>query len=116
LVTAALTAFYMFRLWYLTFFGESRSHDVHPHESPWSMLAPLVILAVLSVGGGWIGARRFGAFLSPSVGEKTAELSGGLEYVMMALAVAAGLVGWYIAHRIYHRPKTADGLAPTTPA
>jgi NADH-quinone oxidoreductase subunit L len=63
-----------------------------------------------------MGPRRFGAFLSPSVGEKTAELSGGLEYVMMALAVAAGLVGWYIAHRIYHRPKTADGLAATTPA
>ncbi len=45
LVTALLTSFYMFRLWYLAFFGELRSHDVHPHESPWSMLGPLVILA-----------------------------------------------------------------------
>ena len=45
LVTALLTAFYMFRLWYMTFMGESRTHDVHPHESPWSMRAPLVILA-----------------------------------------------------------------------
>ena len=51
----------MFRLWYLTFFGEQREshaeaashHDVH--ESPWSMLAPLVLLAVLSLTGGWIG-------------------------------------------------------------
>ncbi len=62
LVTALLTSFYMFRLWYLTFYGELRSHDVHPHESPWSMLGPLVILAVLSVGGGWIGIERISAF------------------------------------------------------
>jgi NADH-quinone oxidoreductase subunit L len=116
LVTAALTAFYMFRLWYLTFFGETRSHDAHPHESPWSMLGPLVILAVLSVGGGWIGARRFGGFLAPSLGARAEELSGSIEYIMMGLAVAAGLVGWFIAHRMYHRPKTADGLTATTPA
>ena len=59
LVTALLTSFYMFRLWYLTFLGESRSPEVHPHESPWSMLGPLVILALLSIGGGWIGIERF---------------------------------------------------------
>jgi NADH-quinone oxidoreductase subunit L len=116
LVTAALTAFYMFRLWYLTFFGETRNHDAHPHESSWVMLGPLVILAVLSVGGGWIGAGRFGAFLAPSVGGKLEEPAGGLEYALMALAVAAGVLGWYIAHRIYHRPKAADGLATGTRA
>jgi NADH-quinone oxidoreductase subunit L len=115
LVTAALTAFYMFRLWYLTFFGESRSHDAHPHESPWSMLGPLVILAILSVGGGWIGAGRFGAFLAPSVGARPEGSTGGLEYALMALAVAAGALGWYIAHRMYHRSQTADGLASSTP-
>ena len=71
LVTPLLTAFYMFRLWYLAFFGESRNHDAHPHESPWSMLGPLVILALLSVGGGWIGIGRFSAFLAPSVGAQT---------------------------------------------
>ena len=116
LVTAALTAFYMFRLWYLTFFGETRNHDVHPHESPWSMLGPLVILALLSVGGGWIGAGRFGAFLSPSLGVRTEEAAGSSEYLLMVLAVAAGALGWYIAHRMYNRPSTADGLAATTPA
>ena len=116
LVTAALTAFYMFRLWYLTFFGESRNHDAHPHESSWVMLGPLVILAVLSVGGGWIGMERFGAFLVPSVGARPGEPAGGLEYALMALAVAAGALGWFIAHRMYHRPSTADGLASTTPA
>jgi NADH-quinone oxidoreductase subunit L len=117
LVTAALTAFYMFRLWYLTFFGESRNHDAHPHESSWVMLGPLVILAILSVGGGWIGAGRFGAFLAPSVGGHPEEAGGSLQYVMMALAVAAGALGWYIAHRMYHkRQATVDGLAPGTPA
>jgi NADH-quinone oxidoreductase subunit L len=85
LITAFLTAFYMFRLWYLTFFGESRWEDhalvdhgaaVHAkststlvleaepdsphaagtvHESPWVMLLPLVVLGILSVIGGWIG-------------------------------------------------------------
>ena len=78
LVTALLTAFYMFRLWYLTFFGERResqdSHGHHhqPHESPWIMLLPLVLLAVLSVTGGWIGIPhalggedRFAHFLDP---------------------------------------------------
>ncbi len=72
LVTAALTAFYMFRLWYLTFWGEMRSPDVHPHESPASMTGPLVILAILSVVGGWIGFGEnlgpFGRFLAPTLG------------------------------------------------
>ena len=74
LVTALLTAFYMFRLWYLTFFGESRTHDAHPHESPWSMLVPLILLAVLSVSGGWIGIPKalgggdqFAHFLQPVI-------------------------------------------------
>jgi NADH-quinone oxidoreductase subunit L len=121
LVTAALTAFYMFRLWYLTFFGETRSHEAHPHESPWSMLGPLVILAVLSVFGGWIGfgdnLGRFGAFLAPATGSRPAESAANhLELIMSIVAVLAGGVGWFIAHRMYHRSKTADGLAATTPA
>src|SRR6185369_9905390 len=88
IVTAFLTSFYMFRLWFMTFFGEYRgapaSHDAHghgghdshghgePHESPWIMLAPLVVLAVLSVVGGWVGVphalggeNRFHRFLAP---------------------------------------------------
>ena len=116
LVTAALTAFYMFRLWYLTFFGELRNHDAHPHESPWVMLGPLVILAVLSVGGGWIGVGRFGAYLAPSVGAGPEEAAGSVEYLLMALAVAAGALGWFIAHRMYHRAQTADGLASANPS
>src|SRR5216684_3340755 len=87
LFTALLTSFYMFRLWFLTFFGEYRgaaeSSDEHSaphghghghgvHESPWVMVIPLVVLAVLSVTGGWIGvpgslggSNRFEKFLGP---------------------------------------------------
>ena len=106
LVTAAMTSFYMFRLWYMTFFGhlrlqrETAHHVALPvalddellatghstngqhahgqphghgiHESPRSMLIPLVLLAVLSVAGGWIGiphslggSDRFARFLDP---------------------------------------------------
>ena len=54
--TAVLTAFYMFRLIYLTFEGKERfGHDKHPHESPKVMTVPLVTLAVLSLIGGFIG-------------------------------------------------------------
>jgi NADH-quinone oxidoreductase subunit L len=82
LVTALLTAFYMFRLWYLAFFGERReladeSHGHHAHgvhESPWIMLLPLVLLAVLSLTGGWIGipealggSDHFAHFLEPVI-------------------------------------------------
>ncbi len=73
LVTALLTAFYMFRLWYLTFFGEPRSDGPHhAHESPWVMLTPLILLAALSLTGGWIGipkalggANEIDRFLEP---------------------------------------------------
>jgi NADH-quinone oxidoreductase subunit L len=137
LVTAMLTSFYMFRLWYLTFLGERReAHDVEehgapvharhdtkltleaehahePHESPWSMLGPLVILAVLSIVGGWIGAGRFGAYLAPSVGARTAEAaSNTLEWTLTALAVLAAILGWFIADRMYRaRPGSANQLA-----
>jgi NADH-quinone oxidoreductase subunit L len=104
LVTALLTSFYMFRLWYLTFMGESRSPEVHPHESPWSMLGPLVILAALSVCGGWIGIERFSEFLTPAVGLHT--LAGGsarLELILSIVAVLVALEGWAIADMFYRR-------------
>jgi NADH-quinone oxidoreductase subunit L len=109
LVTALLTSFYMFRLWYLTFLGESRAtdHEHHPHESPWSMLTPLVILAILSFCGGWIGIEHFGAYLAPVVGPVTdpAVEAGGksLDYILSGVAVATALLGLLIAHIFYFR-------------
>ncbi|MGA7857491.1 MAG: proton-conducting transporter membrane subunit, partial [Terracidiphilus sp.] len=117
-VTAILTSFYMFRLWYMTFLGESRSHDAHPHESPWSMRGPLVILALLSVCGGWIGIERFGAYLAPSVGSLATEAgSAQLELELSVVAVLVALLGWYVAHRLYHqRPESPAKLAAAFPA
>jgi NADH-quinone oxidoreductase subunit L len=104
LLTALLTSFYMFRLWYLTFMGESRSPEIHPHESPWSMLGPLVILALLSVGGGWIGMDRMASFLAPSVGALPTESgSARLEIILSIVAVLVALEGWFIADRFYRR-------------
>jgi NADH-quinone oxidoreductase subunit L len=117
LVTALMTSFYMFRLWYLTFLGESRNHEAHPHESPWSMLAPLVLLAVLSVCGGWIGVERFGAFLAPSVGEiPSAGGSASIEISLSVLAVLVALAGWWLADRFYRQqPDTPARLAAAMP-
>jgi NADH-quinone oxidoreductase subunit L len=114
LFTALLTSFYMFRLWYLTFLGKPRSPQLHAHESPWSMLGPLVILALLSIGGGWIGAERFGGFLAPAVGSHAAEAaSGSLEWILTGVAVAAALVGLWLAHMLYRDNEGQEPLAST---
>ncbi len=80
--TAFLTSFYMFRQWFMTFFGEYRGEPSHGeisgragaptphehggiHESPKVMLVPLALLAILSVCGGWVGSERFDKFLLP---------------------------------------------------
>jgi NADH-quinone oxidoreductase subunit L len=117
LVTAALTAFYMFRLWYLTFTGESRSADAHPHESPWSMLGPLVILAALSVCGGWIGISRFSAFLAPVTGAPVADAGSPItEWTLMGIAVLVAIEGWLIADKYYRRkPARPAQLAAAMP-
>ncbi|HEY3703635.1 MAG TPA: NADH-quinone oxidoreductase subunit L [Terracidiphilus sp.] len=112
LFTALLTSFYMFRLWYLTFMGKPRSHDLHAHESPWSMLGPLSILALLSLGGGWMGAGRFGMFLSPVLEKKTMEAGENhLELILSGAAIAAGILGWLIAHLLYRNNEGQEPLA-----
>ncbi|MGH9690991.1 MAG: NADH-quinone oxidoreductase subunit L [Candidatus Acidiferrales bacterium] len=74
LIGAGLTSFYMFRLLFLTFFGKQRydEHKVHVHESPRNMTVPLILLAILSVAGGWVaaphlagGTDHFEEFLHP---------------------------------------------------
>jgi NADH-quinone oxidoreductase subunit L len=164
-LTAGLTSFYMFRLWFMTFFGEiklgsvdageeahaaaapahaahstaSHSHghaDDHSHghggvhESPWIMLAPLVILAVLSFIGGWVGVPQFmrgnneiERFLSPvmqsgpavageAVSDKdattshageTAPENTSEEWLLAGTSVAAALIGLFFAYLLYYK-------------
>jgi NADH-quinone oxidoreductase subunit L len=127
LLTALLTSFYMFRLIFLTFNGKPRfdEHHVHVHESPWSMLGPLVILAVLSTIGGWFalpaffrGPDHFANFLAPVfVGHESAEAAGEgaayqLEMILAGVAVSTALIGLGVAYWLYlKRPEKADGLA-----
>ena len=111
LFTAMLTSFYMFRLWYLAFLGKSRSEVAHPHESPWSMRVPLVLLALLSICGGWIGIEpangwinmeRFSGFLAPVFGARVAASgSEETELVLSVIAVVLALLGWACAVLLY---------------
>jgi NADH-quinone oxidoreductase subunit L len=152
-ITALLTSFYMFRLWFLTFFGEYRgeaeaghdhgNHSAHGahgthghggiHESPKVMVIPLVILAVLSVIGGYVGVpgslggnNRFDKFLGPvfhgsapanaqqaPMGEKGApeqetlgsepKTAGSTEIMFTAISVLAALLGFALAWLLYYR-------------
>jgi NADH-quinone oxidoreductase subunit L len=123
---AILTAFYMFRLLFLTFFGEIRAdhHTAeHVHESPPSMTIPLVILAILSIVGGYVGlpehwlwGDRFAEYLAPSLsrGEAAGALgeSATLELALMAASVAAAFGGIALAYVFYLRsPALPDQLA-----
>jgi NADH-quinone oxidoreductase subunit L len=158
LVTAGMTSFYMFRLWFKTFFGpehfeehtdlhdhgaavhaysgshavmvadpeEEHAHGVH--ESPWIMLFPLVVLAILSVIGGWVGVPaamgghdEIGHFLDPvftsGAPAETATASHGLELGLAFVSVLVALAGLYIAYIFYYKkPRTAAALASRAPA
>jgi NADH-quinone oxidoreductase subunit L len=109
-VTAGLTALYMFRLFFLTFYGRSRiSAERLPrlHESPAIMTLPLIILALLSLGGGWIGlpagflwGDQIGELLRPVLGQiKGAAASETL--VLSTIATAAALLGLVLAFVFY---------------
>lgn len=114
IATAFMTAFYMFRMWFMTFAGEPRS-EYHAHESPKIMTIPLVILAALALTSGFAlfigdGIKGFmeGAVeeLVPgaeheSLADIAVEIfSDPLTYVSLVLAVA----GIFLAHRIYYKP------------
>jgi NADH-quinone oxidoreductase subunit L len=114
LITALLTAFYMFRQFVLVFLGKPRWPDgVTPHESPRSMTIPLIILAALSLAGGLINTPfRLGLehFLEPSFeGVKLGHPpdGAGMILILAALSVAAGVVGAAMAFFAYHRPAEA---------
>jgi NADH-quinone oxidoreductase subunit L len=127
LLTALLTSFYMFRLIFLTFTGKERfdEHHVHVHESPWNMLVPLVVLAVLSVIGGYFalpaffgGQDYFANFLAPALGGgESAEAAGAaaahtLEWILAGVAFGSALLGLAVAYWLYvSKPGKADGIA-----
>jgi len=132
LVTAGMTSFYMFRLWFKTFFGEEHfketAHDEHGHaahgvhESPWIMLLPLVILGILSLVGGWVGVpaslgghNEIGSFLSPVFGGEqaaTATTGHGLELTLAAISLLTAAIGFFFAYVFYYKkPGSATALA-----
>ena len=159
LITTGMTSFYMFRLWFKTFFGEPRFEDeenslahhgapVHAsptstlvmeaepehahahgvHESPWIMLAPLVVLAILSVAGGWIGipaalggANHFEHFLDPVFAVAGAPLNSDqvshmLERGLAAISLLTVAIGFFFAWLFYYRkPLTTAALAARAP-
>jgi NADH-quinone oxidoreductase subunit L len=175
LVTALLTAFYMSRQVFMTFFGEPRWNDpeiaaivaadnataddntdadgmavahalsdeadaetgddhaehadhghhgdeIHPHESPWTMTLPLVVLALLAVVAGAMqlpfskDLHFLEDWLHPVVHSNEAELGfkGGTKWILAAIAIAAGVIGIASAVAVYlRRPFNAKGVEPT---
>jgi len=143
--TALMTAFYMFRLMYLTFYSPSRmsreaEHRVH--ESPKSMTVPLVVLAICSIAAGWLswphslgGSANLATFVEPvfareavvfeeegksaqlAAGEKEAEHTDKAEYVLMFISLAAAGVGWGMARAYYGyaRKDYAEPMAVKSP-
>ena len=142
-VAAGLTAFYMFRLVYLTFWGTFRGGEEaesHVHESNSLMTVPLMILAVLAAVGGWVGIPKlltfgkdlnlFHHWLAPAItlpgavghgaeaaghGAEAAH-SAGVEFGLMAAAVAIAAFGIFLAIQVYKTSglpqKIADALGP----
>jgi NADH-quinone oxidoreductase subunit L len=134
-ITALMTAFYMFRLMYLTFHGRprmSREVEHHIHESPVSMTAPLVVLALFAIVAGWLGwphslggSDRFTTFLEPvfapeaqvlqeegragqlTAGAKEEEHNTGTEWLLMGLSLAAAGIGWGMAWKNYYHADKA---------
>jgi NADH-quinone oxidoreductase subunit L len=137
--TAFITSFYMFRLMYMTFGGEYRggpveahghdahaAHDAHahddhasghghghgdPHESPWVMLGPLVVLAFLATVGGFVGyGHHFENFLAPVfqqgaelVQETSSAAEKVTEYLLMGISISVAGLGWLLAYLLYSR-------------
>jgi NADH-quinone oxidoreductase subunit L len=127
--TAFLTAFYIFRLFFMAFEGKPRFdvHHLHIHDAPMAMLVPLWALGVLSVIGGWIGIPSslgggdwFNKFLEPVFESAQARmtsipfLESPVEYVLMFISVLAGLAGIYLAYVAYlKKPELSAKLRRT---
>jgi NADH-quinone oxidoreductase subunit L len=112
-ITAGLTAFYMFRLLFVTFFGGFRGTEEqrhHVHEGPAAMTIPLIILAILSIIGGFVrlpevfvhGGDKLAEFLSPVIPDVTGgEVSHSTEILLMGLTTVVAIVAILIAWTRY---------------
>ena len=111
-ITAGLTSFYMFRLIFMTFFGESRvepEKEHHIHESPAVMTIPLIVLAILATVGGWVNlpdgllwGNAFVRFLTPAVGTFKPHRRGELSSLSLFASIASAL-GIALAYVFYIR-------------
>ena len=101
LITAGMTAFYIFRIYFSTFIGETRSPDTHPHESPKTMVLPLIILAIFALGGGLLSPLVDG-FLAPVFGREVHHFHDGL---LETIALIAGIGGIATAVLVYQISK-----------
>jgi NADH-quinone oxidoreductase subunit L len=134
-ITALITSFYMFRLLFMTFWGDYKGiqvddhghahaasgHDGHshgePHESRMVMLVPLIILAVLSAVGGFVGLHNgFERFLEPVFGSEfpntITEGSGNTEWLLMGISVLFAFAGLILAYVFYvSKPYLPDKIA-----
>ena len=125
LFTALLTAFYMFRLLFITFSGKFRGtpeQEHHLHESPFAMTIPLIILAVLSIIGGFVGipevfihgGDKLGEFLAPVIAPHSEHaVSISTEYLLMGLSTGLVLVmiifAWFKFKNYTHSEATGLG-------
>ncbi len=119
LFAALLTAFYMFRLYIITFTGNFRGtneQEHHLHESPKSMTVPLIVLAILSVIGGYVGVpeslgghHELAAFLQPSTGISEHALSHSTEYMLMGISSLLVLVTVLIAWMSFRKYQPGAG-------
>lgn len=114
-IVAAMTAIYMFRMYYLTFHGEFRGTEEqkhHLHESPWTMTVPLVVLAILSIFGGFLNLPHFVAHGDYAHLEhwleriytqdvQLAEVPFNTEMILLALTVLMFFAVWFIVRKIY---------------
>jgi NADH-quinone oxidoreductase subunit L len=118
--TAMMTAFYMFRMFFICFHGELRDKHAHPHESPFSMTMPLVILCILSICGGWVGwpglgaGQSFGYFVRVP-GEAFHVVHANWFLIIMSTVLAligiGGATAIYLKKSISHE-ELAKKLAP----
>lgn len=120
LIASLMTAFYMFRLLFLTFSGDFRGNDIvknHVHESPKSMTIPLMLLAGLSTLGGFIGFPHelghalgihhwLDAFLKTSVKMQTVELTLNTELILMLVTIVLILIVILLAKIIFINNKS----------